>query len=360
MFEILGRDARIPDAVRSLIARLQAPFAKLVGKDPAFLIRAAHPARKLLELIAEAGMLLELDVENGEVVDWIARIRVEDMIRMQDHEPLAFKLAYERLDELIGRHEEIALQADPEVEALQESELRECAHDAANVALGERLDGRRLPAEVVAFILITWRAVLVADYLHGGIDGQAWKLGVATLDELLLSIEPITGHAVHENRAERARSLASLLELIRDDIEHAQMHPLLTEDFLKTLQSMHLGALQGPGNRVGGPVNIEPLRYPRETGGWPTRTVPPGETLATLALARGSYLDLREDGTAQTWRLCWVTPFRGHCVLKRYGARATRVVPRWVNCAPRSRWARQRLPRDWDSSAARSARRSSA
>ena len=320
MFDVLSKDAHIPSVMLPIIARLKGSVLKLISQDAGFLTHCTHPARKLLELLAEAGTILDLNEEAISTVDTAARI-VEDAIRTQVEEPRAFATAFERLAAFTATQEEIALQKNPEIRALQQSELRECAHDAANVAISARLDGRKLPPEVTAFVLITWRAVLVADYLHGGTDGQAWKLGVATLDELLRSIEPI---ADHEDRAERARSLSSLIELIRDGIAHAQMHPLLADDFLHVLQTLHLRALQVTRDTTRD--GLAPLSFPREPepGSVPARSAT--ESLAALGLVRGNFVEIRQDGVPRRWRLCWISPYRGHCVLKHYESHISEVV----------------------------------
>ncbi|MEO8384853.1 MAG: DUF1631 family protein [Betaproteobacteria bacterium] len=319
-FDVLSKDAQIPMVMRLVIARLNDSMLRLVSKDAGFLTHSTHPARKLLELLAEAGTILELNDEAASTVDMAARI-VEDAIRAQDNEPRAFATAFERLDALIAAHEEIALQKDPAIRLLQQSELRECAHDAANVAIGKRLDGRTLPPEITTFVLITWRAVLVADYLHGGIDGQAWKLGVATLDELLKSIEPVTRH---EDRTVRAHLLSSLIELIRDGIAHAQMHDLLADDFLHTLQTLHLRALQG--KRDANHDGQVPLSFAYESAQGTAPAPSAAESLARAGLVRGSYVEIREDSVAHRWRLCWISPFRGHCLLKQYESHTSKVV----------------------------------
>ena len=320
MFDVLSKDAHIPSVMRPVIARLKDSVLKLIGQDAGFLTQCTHPARKLLELLAETGTILDLNDEAVSTVDAAARI-VEDAIRTQFEEPRAFATAFERLAAFTATQEEIALQKNPEIRALQQSELRECAHDAANVAITARLDGRKLPPEVTAFVLITWRAVLVADYLHGGADGQAWKLGVATLDALLRSIEPIAGH---EDRAERTRSLSSLIELIHDGIAHAQMHPLLADDFLRVLQTLHLRALQA--TRDATRDGLAPLSYTSkpEQRSVPVRSAT--ESLAALGLVRGNFVEIREDGVQRRWRLCWISPFRGHCVLKQYDSHISKVV----------------------------------
>ena len=211
------------------------------GKGAGILHPASAPARKLLDLLAEYGAVLELEADDGRALDSVAKI-VEAVVRNHEDDPLAFTYAWQRLDDLYYHHEETALQADAGIRALQEKELLACANDAASGAIAQSLGGKLVPAEIAAFIQLTWRKVLVRDFLDGGADGTPWALGVATMDELLKSVLPSTQR---EQRAGHARSLTSLIELVRDGIEHAQMNPLLADDFLTTLQAMHGRAVRG-------------------------------------------------------------------------------------------------------------------
>ncbi len=318
---VLAADGRVPVAVRPCIERLREPLSRLIVLDRGFFTWSAHPARKLLEKIAEFGMALQLEPGDAGSVNSVVHI-VEDIVRREGSDNFAFKLALERLEELFHHHEECALANDPDILVLQESELRECALNAASDAISTRLDGRRVPPAVVAFIVMTWRAVLVCDYLHGGREGAPWKLGVATLDELLKSIEPVTRR---EQRTERAHSLSSMLELVRDGITHAEMNPLLADDFLQVLHGLHQQAVRGTDN--GGRQSLLPLHFPRPPA-YPdvASAQSPHELLAGLGLTAGMWLEFFRAGISQYWRLCWVTPFRGHCVLKHYESRSTTVI----------------------------------
>lgn len=321
MLDILAADARVPEALRPVIARLGEPLTRLVMLDRSFFTWTAHPARKLLERLAEFGMAMKIEPEDTGNLNSVARI-VEDIVRREGSDQYAFKLALERLDELFRHHEECTLQHDPDILSLQASELRECALNATNVVISERLDGRKVPSDVVAFILMTWRAVMVCDYLHGGPGGAPWKLGVATLDELLTSIEPV---AKKVQRTERANSISSLVELIRDGIAHAEMNPLLADDFLGVLHKLHQQAIRGAGNDAF--KNLVPLSYPRHVNPEISETTSPDQALAELGLKTGMWLEIHCEGMPQCWRLCWVTPFRGYCVLKHYQSRSTKIVP---------------------------------
>jgi hypothetical protein len=115
-----------------------------------------------------------------------------------------------------------------------------------------------------------------------------------------------------------------MLELIRDGISHAEMNPLLADDFLQVLHTLHQQAMRGTDK--GAWQHLMPLRYPPPASCGLAATESPRNLLANLGLVAGMWLDFPRGGIPHYWRLCWVTPFRGHCVLRHYESRSTRVI----------------------------------
>jgi hypothetical protein len=250
-------------------------------------------------------------------LDSIARI-VEDVVRKHASDPAAFRVAYHRLDDLFYHHEESALQEDETICELQEAESLEAAQSAANDAINERLQGMSMPLAVAAFVQITWRDVLVRDYLRSGGNGPDFALGIATLDELLKSIRPVT---TVEAQTALARSLPSLVDLLKDGMTLADVNPLLADEFLIELENMHQCALHGKQPSPESMLRVDaptPLRRQ-------VKPMSPSARLAELGLACGSWVEMRAGVTHERWRLCWTTSFKGMCVLKHYETQRTRI-----------------------------------
>lgn len=335
MFDQLCVDPRIPAVLKTLVARLQAPVLHVALSDRTFFGNPHHPARRLIDLIAEFGMTLDLGEKDRTTVDSVARV-VEDVVRRHATDRAAFKLAHQRLDAMFYHHEESALYADADLRALQETEALECAQQAATGVVDARLEGRNLPANVRAFIHIAWRDVLIRDYLDGGPAGRSWKLGVATLDELLLSVLPASTGAA---RQRLAKSLPSLIDLIRDGTEHAEVHPRLVEECFADLKRLHDSAVRG-GEEAQLPADNAVVAressasVPAAAGGaidapsrpaLPVDLPSPSARLHQLGLACGAWIELRHSVVPQRWRLCWITPHKGTCVLKHYESRGRQV-----------------------------------
>jgi hypothetical protein len=56
VFDYILGDSRIPDAMKALIGRLQIPVLKVTMLDKSFFSQKTHPARRLLDLLADAAL----------------------------------------------------------------------------------------------------------------------------------------------------------------------------------------------------------------------------------------------------------------------------------------------------------------
>jgi hypothetical protein len=321
MFDQLFADRRIPQILKDIVARLQMPVLQLALVDRTVFSNPHHPARRLIDLVAEFGMTLELGDAHGSTIDSIARI-VDEVARRHATDPAAFTVAYHRLDDMFYHHEESALEADPDIRELQEAEATECAQRAAKALVISRLRGRTLPVTVQAFIQIAWRNVLIRDYLDGGLNGKAWKLGVATLDELLKSVQLPASRADRQNLA---KGLSSLIGLIRDGAEHADVHPHLVEEFFIDLQRLHELAVRGDLDDELCPPDLDftAASTPESEA---LALTSPSARLTELGLACGDWIEIREGVSGKRWRLTWVTPNKGTCVFKHYETGTRRIV----------------------------------
>ena len=320
MFDRLASDTRIANALKPSVQRLQLPVLEVALQDHSLFSDSTHPVLGFIDLIAEFGMTMGMHEHAAPIAQSVAKI-VDDLVADRTNRVAAFKLAFRKIDDLFYHHEEAALQCDEEVLGLHRSEAQDQARKMANHEISTKLRDRPVPPSVITFIKNAWRDVLVRDYLDGGRKGLSWKLGTATLDELLKSVEP---GMTPDDRSNRARMLPSLIELLREGIQRANVSMGPFENFFTDLQLVHENAVRGMHS-----AGIEAARSLNDNGSTsdqPDSSISPSTVLAEMGLCGGEWLELREGGQTQRWRLAWMTPIKGTCVLKHYESRATRTM----------------------------------
>lgn len=316
MFDRLFVEPRIALQLQPVIRRLQLPVLELALKDRSLLTQVQHPVRKLIDLMAEFGLTLELNAGDETTVLSVANI-VDGLLHIRDVEPRAFTLAFERLDDLFYHHEEAALQRNESVRALERSEAGEIAGHFADREIAMRLQSRLLPPAVTQFIVTVWRDVLVNGYVKNGPRGEAWKLELATLDDLLKSLSPAT---LRTERERLATQLPPRIALLQAAPDNARQDPSVMEGFFAELKRLHERALAGDWAAVDGQTFVPSPDALSAT----YLTDSPSAQLAAMGMACGDWIETRDARGRRRWRLNWITSIRGTCVFKHYESNTTR------------------------------------
>lgn len=310
MFDRLMVDPRMPMQFRDIVARLQTPVFELALHDRSLLTEVNHPVRKLLDLIAEFGLFLELDDNDDSTVRSVENI-IDGLVLTHREVPNAFQLAFDRLDNLYYHHEEASLQNDNNLRLLEKREATEFAGRQADREIALRLQNRTLPETIIKFILTAWRDVLAHEYLHGGATGQPWKLGLSTLNDVLKSLHPAT---VNAERRRLAKHLPASIELLLNLPDTFGDHELIAADFFVELGRAHELAIAGEYANIGG----ELFTPSPEALAVSSSIASPSAALATLGLACGDWIETRDTAGTRRWRLNWITSIFGTCVFKHF------------------------------------------
>lgn len=314
LFDRLFTDARLSDATKAQVGRLQLPVFKAVMQDRAFFTNAAHPIRDLIDAMAEMGA-----VESNAVIDehppaeWIAGAVAYVLARHGD-DPAVFAKSAKRLDALLEKHREQVLENDEHVKAIVYEEKRLDAIQDASLAIAHRLAASHYSDEVPAFVHKSWRSVLIFDHLDAGSEGADWKTDIETLDDLLWSMKP------HPSRGERARLvslLPSMLYRMKLGFLRAGFEPEQAEAYLEELKELHAAFARAPVAAAhGAQLGKTPVQPPNYDDYTATLHVSTG-ALSEEGFERGTWIEFNEEGgTKRRCRLNWMSPVQGTCVFK--------------------------------------------
>ena len=205
LFDYVFDDKHIPDAIKALLGQLQIPVLKVALLDKSFFSTKLHPARRLLDRLAEAAL------ECDEVIDRDDPLYIHiaaSVAKIQADFHTDVGLFSEQLDALeafiAAREQDNATFVERSSRLDEQREAREIARLVAESAINERLASKTLPGPVVVMLKGRWVDVLRAAHLDGGEDGLCWSTACETIDDLIWSVEP-------KNSAEDRKILVSLL-----------------------------------------------------------------------------------------------------------------------------------------------------
>lgn len=247
LFEHILQGNDIPDALRSMIARLQIPFLKVALLDKSVFEDKHHPARCLLNHLAEVavGWKDESDRSPGGVYERVEWVVDQVIARFDGTSAVLLELDGE-LCALLAREREKA--HSQEVRVQQELELREEQHDARRLvrdAIDDRLGMNEPVPEAISSLLYEgWQQVLLAAYLRDGTAGADWREAMRTIDRLVWSVQP---KVEYKDRRELLRSIPGLLRTLRESLAQVSYDQRRLARWFKELQALHIAALRGGG-----------------------------------------------------------------------------------------------------------------
>ncbi len=238
LFDYILKDASIADAIKALIGRLQIPYLKVALLDKDLFSKKSHPARRLLDAMAEAAVGLgESALAHDTLYEKIAYV-VGRVIA-------DFDSNLELFGELLGEFESF-LQEDLastqrrtelSTKSLRTREKVVLAKMAVDEAVKRRLDGVDTREFVRQFVQDYWRQMLIVTHVESGPESEAWKVQLELIDELVWSVQPKTNP---EEKKELTTRLPKLLKALRVGMHELEMEPTVCSKFLTMLASVHV------------------------------------------------------------------------------------------------------------------------
>lgn len=297
LFEFILDDHNLPDAMKALIGRLQIPMLKVAVLDKEFFSTKSHPARRLLNELARAGVGLD-DDSTPETNKLHAKIEYV-VNRVLDEFVDDAEIFHEILDDFVGYREAIAAEQEEEArestkEAYQEREEFELARRWIAEVVAARIGDNTVSATVEAIIKGPWSNVLLHTYLNEGLEAPLWNERLRFLDLLLWSVEPMTNQ---DDRRKLVRIIPSIVDTLRTGLDYIA-YPEETKDLVfGALQVCHITSLRG--GRPGDPVANDGAAAPETEAG------PLGNQLAALNELGTTAVELpvTEDGALDEERM---------------------------------------------------------
>ena len=209
LFEFILQDRNLPPQIQALVGRLQIPYLKIAILDKHLFAQKTHPARRLLDAMAEAGKSwsAESDVDN-KLYDRIKAV-VETILNEFDDDLAVIEHELAGFEQFLHQHRrraELAEQRAAEVTRGREK-LHTARRDAAREILN-RIGNRELAPVIHNVLSRPWANYLVLTDLRHGNQSDEWKNALRFADEFIWSSLPKKTPADKE----RLRALLPQLE----------------------------------------------------------------------------------------------------------------------------------------------------
>lgn len=331
LFDYVFEDRHIPASAKALLGRLQIPTLKVALLDKAFFTSKSHPARRLIDVLAEVSIGLDDDnARTGGGTLALLEEVVQRVLAEFDTDLALFESLVARVEAFIaerGRDEAEIVQRTAQL--MEAREREEIARAEAETEVAARVQARAwVPAVVRAMLLEHWSRALAAAQLAEGDRGPAWQVLAATMDDLLWSVEPKVSP---EERKRLVMRLPRLLAQLEDGMYRAAMTAADRDRFLGELVECHAAAVKAglrglavvpeaeapsaPAEEPkirremvpAGDLQVEEIRL-KSPRGAPVRNVFTRTGIWTN-LQRGTWVEFKRKAAGGTRaRLTWISP----------------------------------------------------
>jgi hypothetical protein len=215
LFDFILDDDNLPDNCKTALSHLHTPYLKVALQDKALFTQHHHPARRLLNAMAQAGVLYGGD---GDERGLLAKMQwvVERVIHGFAGDLQLFESLLEEFNEYAATlQHKVELRERRAVEAAKGRDKLLGARQLAVEVVAQALHDRQPPAIIRNFLELTWADVLVFVCLRHGERSAEWQRASEVAEQLAWS-----GTPQDANGRERLQALrVALLEDLRQGLE---------------------------------------------------------------------------------------------------------------------------------------------
>lgn len=243
LFDILLSDKDLPAAMKALLARLQLPMLKVALLDKSFFNQDRHPARRLVNALARAGIGWSSRSPGGDQL--YAKIESVVMRIMSDFtdDIMLFEDLLAEFGEFVDVQKKREDTVDKRTRETEEGRARaDLARAMVQQTLNRRMAGKQLPVVAIRLLQDAWRHVLYICCLKEGTDSEAWKQAVKVVDAVIWSAVPQPGG----DWATRMSSLApKLLNSLRKGLSGVNYDSFERDVLLREMTDLHAALQHG-------------------------------------------------------------------------------------------------------------------
>ncbi|WOX06153.1 DUF1631 domain-containing protein [Microbulbifer pacificus] len=237
LFSFMLEDRNLAEPIKVQLIRLQLPMLKLAVADKAFFSKGGHPARRLLNELADAaiGWQPGEDYRNDPLYREISAI-VDGVLAEYDQDEQIFLRLLESFREFSQRERKRAAVMERRTIDEAQGTARVEAAKARVAAVFEALTAeRKLPKIVHEWLNRVWSSVLFRTCLKEGTDSGSWRQHVLTARDLIWSVVA----PMPESSAKMRQLLPDLKKRLQDGAQSLSLSGADCQRLLGGLEALY-------------------------------------------------------------------------------------------------------------------------
>ncbi|GGC79737.1 DUF1631 family protein [Undibacterium terreum] len=244
IFDTVFRNQTIPNEIKELIGVLQIPVLKAALIDKDFFFKEAHPARRLIDLLAKHSVAWDQKKGQEDPLYQTLQRNVNRVQQEFDHKLELFDEVASDIENFVEKEEAAAAAVlqEPIVRALRKEKVKQ-ANLAANSEVAMRVGTGEVVAFVETFLEDRWVKVLTLAYTVKEEKPQAVQDAIRTMDDLIWSVKP---KITVQQRQELINRLPSILVTLNKWLNVIKWDDADRLQFFAELAECHASIVRAP------------------------------------------------------------------------------------------------------------------
>ena len=253
LFQFVLEDDNLPVPLKSLLSQLQVPMAKVALIDKSFFGKNSHPARKLLNQMAHAGIGWSPSGKADR--DFLYRKfkqSVETILNTFDDDIGIFQsVLADFLSFMENERRRANIVEQRTLDTAKGRERAEIAQDTVAATIDACTAGKSLPGVVSELLQHAWSKVLFLIYAREGETSGTWKAACRVMDELIWSVQP---KPTEPERQRLTKLQPGLFKSIRSGLSRVGFSHFAMNHFFEQLEAIYSCLLEQPTATTGSPA----------------------------------------------------------------------------------------------------------
>ncbi|MES2103323.1 MAG: DUF1631 family protein [Pseudomonadota bacterium] len=244
IFDTVFRNQTIPNEIKELIGVLQIPVLKAALIDKDFFFKEAHPARRLIDLLAKHSVAWDQKKGQEDPLYQTLQRNVNRVQQEFDQKLELFDEVASDIESFVAKEEAAtaATLQEPIVRALRKEKVKQ-ANIAANSEVAMRVGSGEVVAFVETFLEDRWVKVLTLAYTVKEEKPQAVEDAIKTMDDLIWSVKP---KITSQQRQELINRLPAILVTLNKWLNVIKWDDADRLQFFAELAECHASIVRAP------------------------------------------------------------------------------------------------------------------
>ena len=237
LFDFILDDNNLVDSVKSLLSRLQIPIIKIALQDRLFFRNKNHPARKLLNELANAGLGVTDNVNSHDNPLYLKLSYIVNVISNEQTKACNTEFFDELLEDLHRFITQLNLGLNNKTGPSKDAALK-----LVTTELNSRISSKELPNNIILLLDRVWKDVMFDIFFTDGMESDEWDMAMTFVDTLVWSIDPKKDI---QGQKQLVRVIPGILNALNSGLDRIHYPKELREQILQDLQNCHLACMKG-------------------------------------------------------------------------------------------------------------------